>query len=130
MILLDFPCFIGILAVSGFWKPNSPFVIVDPQNGPFYAPETLRLKGEMSILMPKYDTTGKKKTQKDKWFHFLSSDRPNLPPKYYKTGEKRQRTNGSLSHMYGRGLESRVETELVVKSPGPFLLPEIPLNFP
>ena len=53
VILLDFPCFIGISAVFGLWKPNSPFVLVDPQNGPFYTPKTLRFKGEM----PKSDAT-------------------------------------------------------------------------
>ena len=48
MILLDFPCFTGIWGVFGLWKPNSPFVLVDRQNGPVYTPKTLRFKGEMS----------------------------------------------------------------------------------
>ena len=43
-----FPCFVCLLAVLGLGPPNSPFVLFDSQNGPFYTPKTLRLKSKIS----------------------------------------------------------------------------------
>ena len=47
VVLLVFPCFVGISAVYGS-RPNSPFVLSDPHDGPCYTPKTLRFKGMIS----------------------------------------------------------------------------------
>ena len=48
VVLLIFPCFIGISAFSGPWSPDSPFVLFNPQDGPFYARKTQHFKWKMS----------------------------------------------------------------------------------
>ena len=42
VVLLVFPCFVGISAVDGSC-PSSPFVPFDPHHGPFHTPNTLKM---------------------------------------------------------------------------------------
>ena len=48
VVLLDFPYFLGILAVFWALEPKFTIVLFDPQNGPFYAPKTIRSKERVS----------------------------------------------------------------------------------
>ena len=48
--LVGFPYFIGISAVLGCWKPNSPFVLVDPQNDPFLHSKTKKFVVPFSVV--------------------------------------------------------------------------------
>ena len=54
MVFLGFPLFSGHAAVLGSCNPHSPFVLFDPQIGPFEIQKALHETGQMSNLSDQY----------------------------------------------------------------------------
>ena len=98
VILLDFPCFIGISAVLGFWMQSSPFVLVHLQNGPVRTPKSLRFKGEMSNFDAKTTIKRGKKTAKGRMVPCSVVKSAKSGKKCCKTGKNAKRTKGSIFH--------------------------------
>ena len=79
VVLLRCPLFCRYFGYfGGSWNPNSPFVLFDPRNGPFHAPQHYVLKGNCPFLTRNSIKLGKNR-RNDKWFSRMYSPTTLLP---------------------------------------------------